>query len=144
MTIHRTLLKSLALAGACAMALPLPVHAQTADEEITVMGRYGRVPDSVQSLSQPVSYSDLDLSTKAGRDILRRRVALTARYLCEKLGETDTSSGPVVPSCRDAAVSDALKRVGTIEAHFAPRGSTWVAGTAWAPPYPPDWDSRYP
>lgn len=144
MTIHRTLLKSLALAGACAMALPLPVHAQTADEEITVMGRYGRVPDSVQSLSQPVSYSDLDLSTKAGRDILRHRVALTARYLCEKLGETDTSSGPVVPSCRDAAVNDAMNRVGTIEAHFAPRGSTWVAGTAWAPPYPSDWDSRYP
>ena len=143
MTIHRTLLKSLALAGACAMALPLPVHAQTADEEITVMGRYGRVPDSVQSLSQAVNYADLDLSTKAGRDILRHRVNLTARYLCEKLGETDTGS-PVVPSCRDAAVKDAYDRLGTIEAHFAPRGSTWVAGTAWAPPYPADWDTRYP
>ena len=144
MTIHRTMLKSLALAGACAMALPLPVHAQTADEEITVMGRYGRVPDSVQSLSQAVSYADLDLSTKAGRDILRHRVNLTARYLCDKLGESDTGSTGPIPSCRDAAVKDALDRVGTIEAHFAPRGSTWVAGTAWAPPYPADWDTRYP
>lgn len=144
MTIQRTLLKSLALAGACAMALPLPAHAQTADEEITVMGRYGRVPDSVQSLSQAVSYADLDLSTQAGRDILRRRVSLTARYLCDKLGETDVASTGPVPSCRDAATKDAMSRLGTIEAHFAPRGSTWVAGTAWAPPYPADWETRYP
>ena len=143
MTIKRTLLAALALAGAGG-ALPAPGHAQPASEEITVVGRYGRVPDSVSSLSQAVSYADLDLSTQAGRDILRHRVALTARYLCDKMGETDTSSGPVVPSCRDAAVSDAMSRVGTIEAHFAPRGSTWVAGTAWAPPYPADWDRRYP
>jgi len=140
---NQTLLGTLALAT-CLTAAPLPLHAQPAAEDITVIGRYGRVPDSVQSLSQAVSYADLDLSTKAGRDILRQRVALTARYLCEKLGETDTTSGPVVPSCRDAAVKDALSRVGTIEAHFAPRGSTWVAGTAWVPPYPRDWESRYP
>lgn len=140
----KTVLKSLAIAASFAATLPVPLHAQPASEEITVVGRYGRVPDSVQSLSQAVSYADLDLSTQAGRDILRHRVALTARYLCEKLGEADTSSGPLVPSCRDGAVHDAMSRVGTIEEHFAPRGSTWVAGTAWAPPYPNDWDSRYP
>ena len=144
MTIRRTFLAALAAAGACAAVAPLPAHAQGASEDITVVGRYGRVPDSVRSLSQAVSYADLDLSTQAGRDILRHRVALTARYLCEKLGESDTSSGPVLPSCRDAAVKDAMSRIGTIEAHFAPRGSTWVAGTAWAPPYPADWDTRYP
>ena len=94
-------------------------------------------------LQFPVSYRDLDLSTEAGRKILRHRVALTARYLCGKLGESDTSPG-VVPSCRQAAVTDAMKRVGTIEEGFAPRGTAWVVPPAWAPPYPADWDTRYP
>ena len=106
-------------------------------------GRYGRVPDSVQSLSQAVSYADLDLSTKAGRDALHHRVALTARYLCDKMGESSTAS-PIAPSCRDAAVKDAMGRVGTIEEGFAPRGTTWVAGTRWQAPYPADWTQRYP
>jgi len=115
--------------------------AQTS-EDITVTGRYGRVPDSVRSLSQAVSYADLDLSTKAGKAELRHRVALTARYLCDKLGEPATSSPP--PSCRDAAVSDAMSRVGTIEEGFAPRGTTWTAGPRWQAPYPADWVKRYP
>ena len=112
-------------------------------EEIIVTGRYGSVPDSVRSLSQPISYADLDLSTKAGKDELRHRVALTARYLCEKLGESNSGS-PVVPSCRDAATKDAMARVGTLEEGFAPRGTTWVAGTRWQPPYPADWNEKYP
>ena len=41
----------------------------------------------------------VDLATKEGKDELRRRLNLTARFLCEKLGESDSSSG-VVPSCR--------------------------------------------
>jgi len=140
------LMKSAAwvIAGA-AMLSAAPVFSQAVvagpDEEITVTSRYGTT--DVQSLSQAVSYRDLDLSTEAGRKILRHRVALTARYLCGKLGESDTSSS-VVPSCRQAAVTDALKRVGTLEEGFAPRGTAWVAPPAWAPPYPVDWDSRYP
>lgn len=117
--------------------------AQPPPEEIIVTGRYGQVPDSVRSLSQNVSYADLDLSTKAGKDELRRRVSLTARFLCEKMGETETSSS-VASSCRDAAVKDAIQRVGTIEEGFAPRGTTWVAGPRWEPPYPDDWAKRYP
>ena len=142
------LLGSLAL-GASALAGPTlaqPVSSApvTSSEEITVMGRYGTVPDSVRSLSQAVSSADLDLSTEAGRAELRHRVALTSRFLCDRLGETDTTSSPVLPSCRDAAVKYAMSRVGTIEEHCAPRGSTWVAGTAWSPPYPTDWATRYP
>jgi len=143
MTINRTLLATVALASAC-VAVPVPSHAQPASEDITVVGRYGRVPDSVQSLSQAVSFADLDLSTAAGRDVLRHRVALTARFLCSKLGEDEVGSSPIVPSCRDAAVRDAMQRVGTIEAHFAPRGTGWVAPPAWAAPYPADWANRYP
>ena len=101
------------------------------------------MPDNVQSLSQAVSYADLDLSTTSGKAELRHRVALTARYLCDKLGESASSTGPV-PSCRDAAQQDAMKRVGTVEEGFAPRGTTWARPAAWQAPYPADWVTMYP
>ena len=130
------------IAGAALVGAAAPSLAQT-DEEIIVSGRYGNLPESVRSLSQSVSYADLDLSSTAGRAELRHRVRLTARYLCEKLGEVDSSSS-VVPSCRDAATKDALSRIGTLEANAAPRGTAWVAGPAWTPPYPSAWISKYP
>jgi len=129
-------------AGAALLAGAVPSFAQS-DEELVVTGRYGRAADNVQSLSQTVSYADLDLSTTAGRAEFRHRLRLTARYLCDKLGENDSSTG-VVPSCRDAAMQDAMQRAGTLEAHFAPRGTTWVAGPAWSAPYPAAWVSQYP
>ncbi|MDE2405553.1 MAG: UrcA family protein [Sphingomonadales bacterium] len=124
------------------VALPAVASAQSS-EEITVIGRYGRVPDNAPSASQAVSYADLDLSTAAGRDELRHRIYLTARFLCDKLGENATGDS-LAPSCRDAAAQDAMKRVGTIEQGFAPRGTAWVRPRAWAPPYPDDWATRYP
>jgi UrcA family protein len=132
-----------AVAGLSIAGLAIPAFAQSSVEELTVTGRYGRVPDSVRSLSQAVSYADLDLSTDAGRRELRHRLQLTARYLCEKLGEPSTSDG-LAPSCRDAAVKDAMKRAGTLEEGFAPRGTTWAAGSAWTAPYPSDWVTKYP
>jgi UrcA family protein len=125
------------------VALAPPVTAQGTPEEIIVTGRYGTVPDSVQSLSQSVSYADLDLGSAAGKAELRKRLNLTARYLCKKLGESDTATPPV-PTCRAAAVDDAMSRVGKLEAGFAPRGTTWVAGPAWQAPYPAEWATRYP
>ncbi len=114
-----------------------------APEEIVVTGNYGRAPDSVRTLSQSVSYADLDVSTKPGKDELRRRVNLTARFLCDKLGESSTGD-PLTPSCRQQATNDAMKRVGTLEGSAAPRGTTWVRPPAWTPPYPADWSSQYP
>jgi UrcA family protein len=131
------------MAGAALAGGAAPAAAQSGAEEIIVVGRYGKVPDSVQSLSQSVSYADLDLSTKAGKDILRQRLKLTARYLCDKLGESNTTTS-AIPSCRDAAVNDAMDRLGTIEARFAPRGTSWVAGPAWQAPYPEAWVTTYP
>ncbi|HEX7882964.1 MAG TPA: UrcA family protein [Afipia sp.] len=126
-----------------AVAIPSLAAAQAAPEEIIVTGNYGRAPDSTRTLSQSVSYADLDLSTKAGRDEMQHCLKLTARFLCDKLGESSTGDA-LAPSCRDAAVSDANKRIGTIEASFSPRGTTWVAPSAWAAPYPSDWTTRYP
>lgn len=127
----------------CASGLPIAASAQSTAEEITVTGRYGRVPDSAQTASQSVSYADLDLSTSTGKDELRRRVNLTARFLCDRLGES-ASGDAVAPSCRQAAAQDAMKRVGTIEQSFAPRGTAWVRPPVWSAPYPSDWSTRYP
>src|SRR5688572_22664989 len=104
-----------AIAGLAALGAIAPAHAQQVVEEIIVEGHQGKLPDNVKRAATAVSYSDLDLSTDWGRRELRKRVSLTARYLCEKLGESDHSSG-VVPSCRDAAVRDTMRRVGTVEA----------------------------
>ncbi len=136
-------LRALALGAAMALAAPALAQSATPPEEIIVTGAYGTVPDSVRSLSQSVSYADLDLGSAQGKKMLRQRVNLTARFLCEKLGESDISSPPV-PSCRDAAVKDAMARVDTLEAGAAPRDTTWVAGPAWQAPYPADWARRYP
>ncbi|HEX7930215.1 MAG TPA: UrcA family protein [Sphingomicrobium sp.] len=140
MTI-KTIISGVLLASAA--AIPSIAAAQAAPEEIIVTGNYGRAPDSARTLSQSVSYADLDLSTKAGQDEMQHRLKLTARFLCDKLGESSTGDS-LAPSCRDAAVRDANKRFGTIEASFAPRGTTWVAPPAWAAPYPSDWTTRYP
>lgn len=131
----------LIVAGLLSAAVPTAV-AQT-DEEIIVTGRYGQVPESLRSLSQSVSYADLDLSTKAGRAELRHRVSLTARYLCDRLGESATATLPGT-SCREAATRDAMSRVGTVEEGFAPRGTGWVAAPPWKAPYPPAWVETYP
>jgi UrcA family protein len=141
MKSYRTPVRALVIAAAAIAAAPL--CAQTPPEEIVVTGNVGTVPSSVRTLSQPVSYADLDLSTSAGKDELRHRVSLTARFLCNKLGESASSSGPV-PSCRDAATRDAMTRVGTVEEHFAPRGTTWARPPVWQPPYPADWAQTYP
>ena len=117
-----------------------PVVVQPAPEEIVIVGHYGTLPDNVESASLVVGYGDLDLSIPADRDILRHRISLTARYLCDRLGENDTGPG----SCRDAATRDALRRVGTIWEHFAPRGTAWVRPPPWAPPYPQAWVTEYP
>ena len=137
------LIGGIALCAAPSAFVPSAALAQNAPEEIVVTGEFERAPDNVQSLSQAVGYADLDLSTDAGRKELRQRVNLTARYLCEKLGESESAS-PIAPSCRQAATKDAMSRVGKLEASFAPRGTTWVRPPVWQAPYPADWSSRYP
>ncbi|MFL6758873.1 UrcA family protein [Sphingomonas sp.] len=117
-----------------------PVVVAPAPDEIVIVGHYGALPDNVESASLVVGYGDLDLSIPAHRDILRHRISLTARYLCDKLGESDVGPG----SCRDAATRDAMQRVGTVWAHFAPRGTAWVRPPAWVAPYPQTWVTQYP
>ena len=137
------------LLGVAFLAPAMPVPAQPAPEQIVIVGHYGRIPDNVESASMVVGYADLDRLTVPQvdemfeREILRHRISLTARYLCDRLGESDTGSYGA-PSCRDVATHDALRRVGTIEAHFAPRVTAWVIPPTWFTPYPVVWVQEYP
>ena len=141
-------MKTISMMGAAAVligaaAATAPVMAQSTSEDIVIYGRWhDRVPDSAPSASQVVSYADLDLSTDWGRSELRHRIRLASRYLCDKLNEG--ASDPITGSCRDQAYRDAMDRIGTVEAHFAPRGSAWVRPAPWTTPWTADWAARYP
>jgi UrcA family protein len=105
-----------------------PARAQSTVDELTVTGRYGP-GNEPNALSQAVSYADLDLSTGYGRDILRRRVSMTAHYLCRELGEDEYGDG-LAPSCQEAAVRDAMYRARPIIIAYE-RRAEW----AWREPY---------
>jgi UrcA family protein len=114
--LSRRICAVLAAAGFATAAVP--AFAQEVDE-ITVMGRMG--PDGQpHSLSRPVSIADLDLRSDADVSVMRTRIRNTARQLCNELGESDSAT--LRPSCRDAAVRDALgqARLAVAQARSAP------------------------
>jgi UrcA family protein len=101
-----------------------PAFAQEV-EELTVVGRLG--PDGeARSLSQAVTYNDLDLTLAADQDVLERRVSDTARSLCDRLGESGAYAS-VVPSCRDAAVRDSREQIRMAIAEAPARKAAMIA-----------------
>lgn len=80
---------------------------------------YGRAPSATEpySLSQTVSYADLDLSTRAGLNTLRWRIGEAANALCGQLGQPSEreQNTTVLPSCqasaRDAASGQVQRAV---------------------------------
>lgn len=128
-------LTMLALMTAAGVALLAgPSNAQTV-EELTITGHLG----DVAQLSQAVNYADLDLTTKAGEDMLKTRIKDTAKDLCRRLGEANQSSTPLVPSCEDGAYRDAMPQIRQAVAMAtpgmgAPAMSMTPAPAAYAPP----------
>jgi UrcA family protein len=90
-------------AAVCAAA---PALAQAIDE-VTVTGHGPRA----MSLSETVSYADLDLNLRADRDRLMRRVNDTAGRLCDQLNQDPASHHNMGKSCKDVAVRDAMGQV---------------------------------
>jgi UrcA family protein len=79
-----------------------------------LIGRYdGEVDPSVESISHPVSYADLDLSSRAGRAQLRYRIRDTAENLCAALDDHDAglASRDDHRECVRDAVEDAMDQV---------------------------------
>jgi UrcA family protein len=106
------------------MAAETPALAQELPDQLT-FAVHGGEP----TLAAPVSYSDLDLTTKAGQSALRLRVRRTAAELCHKMG--DTVSAAAFSSCEDKA----LMKAGSYErAAIAQAGSQAVLAEAGEQP----------
>src|SRR5712671_3400594 len=97
-----------ALASFSAFALAVPALAQTVDE-LTVTGRTLR--NNPQTLSEAVSYADLDLTIASNRNILTRRVNAAAGRVCDRLNEARPSAGNLGHSCQEVAVRGAMGQV---------------------------------
>lgn len=118
---------ALATLSAAALAIAAPAFAQTA-EELVVTGRaLGARP---QSLSQTVSYADLDLTQARDRRVLLQRVNYTAGWLCDRLNEARPAAGNLGHSCQEVAVRDAM-----VQARLAYAGAGSNPAYAQAPAY---------
>lgn len=118
-----------ALVAICAaVGLAAPVMAATTVSEITVTAK----APAAETASYKVSYADLDLREKAGRSELHKRIALTARYLCRKLVESDKAS---YNGCRDRAVSDAMPSARAAAKVAKANTGPFTPGAAWTAPH---------
>jgi UrcA family protein len=102
------------LAAATALAA-VPAFAQPLDE-VTVTSHGPRA----MSLSDTVSYADLDLTLRADRDRLLTRVSNTAGRLCDQLDQDPASNHNIGKSCKDVAIRGAM---GQVRQAFADAGS---------------------
>lgn len=119
------------LAGAvCAAALALAgsAMAQITVEELTVIGK---APATQQTVSYVVGFGDLNLRTEEGRKELRKRINLTATYVCHKLGEDQSNA---FAECRSKAIEDAMVKVRQFEHDSRAHGVRLEAGHPWVPP----------
>lgn len=102
------------LAAAAALAAPAAVLAQqpsydTSVEELTVTGHLPGY--QLRSLSERVSYADLDLNYAADRNRLETRVNNAARRVCTQLNEAVPGAANLGKSCQERAVRDAMFQV---------------------------------
>jgi UrcA family protein len=119
---------ALSLAAAAGFAAGPPAVAQTLDE-LTITGHGLR--SQPQSLSETVSYADLDLTSRRDRHRLAERVNVTAQRLCDRLNEPPPSPGNLGHSCQEIAVRDAMGQVRQAYADARIRGG-WAYADARA------------
>lgn len=96
------------LMATAALAAGAPSRAQTIDELI-VTGHLN--PSHLRSLSQTVSYADLDLNRYDDRRILILRVNDAARHVCTQLNQESPNPANMGRSCQENAVRDAMDQV---------------------------------
>jgi UrcA family protein len=134
------------LAAAAALIGAAPAAAQTV-EELTVTGRLDGA--HARSLSQTVSYADLDLAYAGDRERLRLRVNDTARRLCTQLNQDSPGHTNMGKSCQELAVRDAMYQVrqafadagapAYVDAYGAPVSArVYDPGPPPTPPEPPE------
>lgn len=116
-----TLTTAAALMAAPALAQVQPTY-DTSVEELTVTGHLPGY--QLRSLSERVSYADLDLNYARDRSRLETRVNNAARRVCTQLNEQSPSAANLGKSCQERAVRDAMGQVRQVFADAA--GSAYV------------------
>jgi UrcA family protein len=115
--------KFLIAAGVAALAAAAgaPAFAQSVDE-LTVTGQWNGRGEPPAHLSRVVTYDDLDLRNAGDQAELRHRVSVTARQICDELGQDRPNAQNLGHSCQDQAVSDAMSQVkiAVAQAYSAP------------------------
>lgn len=107
-------MRMLALATLTAAALTAPAALAQPDYdasagELTVTGH---VPGyRLRSLSERVSYADLDLNRAGDRHRLETRVNIAARRICTQLNQEGPGPANMGRSCQEIAVRDAMGQV---------------------------------
>ncbi|HEX2817508.1 MAG TPA: UrcA family protein [Phenylobacterium sp.] len=96
------------LTAAAALVCAAPAFAQTVDE-LTVTGHLNT--SRLQSLTERVSFADLDLTRHADREALRLRVNDAARRVCTQLNQDSPNPANMGRSCQEVAVRGALDQV---------------------------------
>ncbi|HEV2530095.1 UrcA family protein [Phenylobacterium sp.] len=122
--MRNPILAALAIAGLSAAAAP--ALAQTV-EQLTVTGQWNGRGEPPATLSRIVSYDDLDLRLAADQSVLRRRIEVTAREICDELGQDRPNRTNLGRSCQDMAVNNAMQQV-----RFAVAQSFSTPGPAYA------------
>lgn len=128
--------------AATALLTAAPAFAQDVDELVI----YGPDRDGdVTTLSETVSYADLDLTFASDRDELRHRIVATARDVCRRLGEDPTARSGISRSCQDDAVRGAMSQmrlaVADAETNLAYRADAAATYGAPASAYAPEVDA---
>jgi UrcA family protein len=104
-------MRNLALAtltAAAALTCGAPASAQTV-EELTVTGHLNT--SRLQSLSERVSFADLDLNRYEDRRVLLLRVNDAARHVCTQLNQESRNPANLGHTCQDNAVRGAMDQV---------------------------------
>jgi UrcA family protein len=83
------------------------------------------------SVSYPVGYRDLDLRTPAGQEELRRRVAVSAKYVCNQLGSMDRQT---LKECVENARKDGMIGARKLIDDAAMSKASFHRGPTWKPP----------
>jgi UrcA family protein len=96
------------LTAAAALVCGAPAFAQSLDE-LTVTGHLNG--SRLQTLSDTVSYGDLDLTYAGDRERLRLRVNNTARRICDRLNQDSPNPANMGHSCQEVAVRGAMDQV---------------------------------
>jgi UrcA family protein len=104
-------MRNLALAtltAAAALACGAPASAQSV-EELTVTGHLNT--SRLQSLSERVSFADLDLNRYEDRRVLLLRINDAARHVCTQLNQESRNPANLGHTCQDNAVRGAMDQV---------------------------------